>query len=84
MISAVPPFHDSIFLGFGSFSTVPPFHYSTVLSFRLLGSLWERPWTRANPGGERPREEYSKMAAVLCGLISDSLSAKTVSECFVA
>ena len=42
------------------------------------------PGTRANPGGERPYGEYSKMAAVLCGLVSDSFPAKTVSERFVA
>ena len=34
----------------------------------------------ANPGGERLYGEYSKMAAVLCGLVADSLPVKTVSE----
>lgn len=38
----------------------------------------------ANPGGERSYGDYSKMAAVLCGFLADSLPAKTVSEHFIA
>lgn len=37
-----------------------------------------------NPGDERSYGEYSKMAAVLCRLVADSLPGKTVRLHFIA
>ena len=54
----------------------------SVLPRRLTGKTLGR--GGPNPGDERPYGEYSKMAAVLCGLVADSLPAKTVSERFIA